>query len=340
MPNQERPSIPVPESYVPPAGRRHLATTGETWITLANRVGIDPWDLIEFNFPGLKLVKQRNYQQATRQVNWYLANYVGCQATSLDRENFAFSSGTMGGKGSWRGGIIYLPPGTPSPTPVPSPQPAGPAPQKSPSPPRCEANRPDYSRVLDKREQDLLLNVFGPTLPSWDSIAITNGLGGSGRPWTNDGPFFRGSNSMVPNMRYAINIGNVAFSDLTSTSATFGLLCDNFGRICDLLVHEMTHVWQAFNDSNWTMARSAWAQTVGAGYDYTPGDPWDSYNVEQQAHIVEDWHKNKDSSPKIAEQIYPYVRLVIRSGRLNYPRGLDLAALTKDLRDLRARGFD
>jgi hypothetical protein len=267
LPNQERPSKPVPESYVPPAGSRHPVAAGETWISLANRIGIDPWDLIEFNFPGVKLVKQRNFQQATRQVNWYLAEYVGCRAMSRDRQNFAFSSGTTGGKGGWRGGFVYLPPGTPPPPPV------APTPLAAPHPPRCEGNRPDFARVLDMSEQALARNVFGPTLPSWDSIAITNGLGLGGRPWTNDGPFFTGSNSMVPRMRYAINLGNVVFSDLTSPNPTFGLMCADFGRICDLFVHEMTHVWQAFNDSNWTMARSAWAQSrIGAGYEYTPGD--------------------------------------------------------------------
>ncbi|MBR0890068.1 hypothetical protein JQ637_27905, partial [Bradyrhizobium diazoefficiens] len=60
---------PIVESYVPPAGIRHAVTAGETWISLAKRIGIDPWDLIEFNFPGIKLVKQRDFQQATRQVN-------------------------------------------------------------------------------------------------------------------------------------------------------------------------------------------------------------------------------------------------------------------------------
>jgi len=71
--------MPVAESYVPPAGIRHPVATGETWISLARGLGIDPWDLIEFNFPGVKLVQQRDFQLATRYVNWYLAEYVGCQ---------------------------------------------------------------------------------------------------------------------------------------------------------------------------------------------------------------------------------------------------------------------
>ena len=336
MPNQERPPKPVAETYRPPAGIRHPVTTGETWISLARRIGMDPWDLIDFNFPGVKVVKQRDFQLATRQVNWYLAEYVGCRAMSPDGQNFAFSSGSTGGKGEWRGGFIFLPPGTPPPPPVAPTRPA--APQLKP--PQCEANRPDFARVLDKNEQALAQKVFGPTLPSWDSIAITNGLGVGGAPWTNDGPFFTGSNPMVPNMRYAINVGSVAFNDLTSPLPTLGLLCDNFGRICDLFVHEMTHVWQMFNDSNWIMVRSFWAQKFGAGYEYTPGDSWDSYNVEQQAHIVEDWHKYKDSVPMLAEDRYPYVRLVIRAGHIRFPRGLDLAALKKDLQSLRDRHLD
>ena len=73
---------------------------------------------------------------------------------------------------------------------------------------------------------------------------------------------------------------------------------------------------------------------------YTPGDSWDSYNVEQQAHIVEDWHHYKDSAPTLAEERYPYVRLVVRSGRLTFPRGLDLEALKRDLQSLRDRHMD
>ena len=89
---------------------------------------------------------------------------------------------------------------------------------------------------------------------------------------------------MVPSMRYAINLGSVAFSNLASPSPTFGLLCDDFGRICDLFVHEMTHVWQAFNDSNWTMARSFWTQTIGSGYEYTPGDFLGTHTTSSNRH--------------------------------------------------------
>lgn len=150
MPNQERPLKPVVESYVPPAGIRHAVTAGETWISLAKRIGIDPWDLIEFNFPGVKLVKQRDFQQATSQVNWYLAEYVGCRAMSPDRQNFAFSSGTTGGRGGWRGGFIYLPPGTPPPPPIAPTPPVAPTPA-TPTPPECEGSRPDCARARRER---------------------------------------------------------------------------------------------------------------------------------------------------------------------------------------------
>ena len=77
MPNQQKPPSPVAESYRPPAGIRHPVASGETSICLARRAGLDPWDLIDFNFPGVKLVKQRDFQLATRYVNWYLAEYRG-----------------------------------------------------------------------------------------------------------------------------------------------------------------------------------------------------------------------------------------------------------------------
>jgi hypothetical protein len=60
-----------------------------------------------------------------------------------------------------------------------------------------------------------------------------------------------------------------------------------------LLIHELTHVWQSAH-SVWPPAsifNSAWHQlTKGANaYSYSPGLEWHAYNVEQQAHIVEDW---------------------------------------------------
>jgi hypothetical protein len=107
-PNEERPVPCVSENYVPPGGVRYPIHTGDTWIKIANAVGIDPWDLIDFNFPGTKGAMQNNHERGARQVNWYLREYVGCRTTT-DGENWTFNSGLTEGKGSWKGGVIYIP---------------------------------------------------------------------------------------------------------------------------------------------------------------------------------------------------------------------------------------
>jgi hypothetical protein len=330
MPAEEKPLSPVPDTYVPPGGTPHEVQTGDDWASLARGLGIDPWDLIDFNFPGTKHTMQIDFQRACRHVNWYLREYVGCQ-TSLDRANWAFTSGLTNGKGVWKGGHIYLPPRGPGPVPPPPTPPM-------PSPPPCEMRRPTFYRLLNLDEQQLASDVFGRTLPPWHQIGIGNGLGAGGDPWTSDGILISGVGyPQTPNVAYAVNIGDVASQKLTSTGPTFGLLCDDYGRICDLFIHEMTHVWQYYNDSG-VMRSSIWARSpFGAGYGYTKGKSWESYNKEQQAHIVQDWHNHGGTK---TDDLYPYIRLVIRSGRIEHPRRLNLDELTRDVLDLRQRGLD
>ena len=102
VPNEERPLPPVPDTFMPPRGTKRRVQGSDTWGKLANGLGIDPWDLIDYNFPGMKLLHQFAPERASRQVNWYLREYVGCLA-SQDGENWAFGSGLTGGKGSWKG---------------------------------------------------------------------------------------------------------------------------------------------------------------------------------------------------------------------------------------------
>src|SRR5262245_35442848 len=110
-PPTERPPQPVPEIRPSPKGVRHAVSSGESWITLAQSLGIDPWDLIDFNFPGVKQVQQIDSQRATRQVNWYLFEYVGCQDSIDGGNNYAFGSNLAGrGRGDYKDGVIYLPP--------------------------------------------------------------------------------------------------------------------------------------------------------------------------------------------------------------------------------------
>jgi LysM domain len=102
MPNQEKPVPLVSASYTPLSGVRYPVKKGDTWITIARSVGIDPWDLIDFNFPGTKRVHATNPERASRQVNWYLREYLGCQ-TTLDGENWVRTSGGP----SMRDALVY-----------------------------------------------------------------------------------------------------------------------------------------------------------------------------------------------------------------------------------------
>jgi hypothetical protein len=79
-------SQPVPEvgpSIVPANSSRYTYSDGESFVTIAQKFGIDdPWDLIYFNF------RTRD----PREVNWYLKHYCGCNRQTADHYNYVFSS--------------------------------------------------------------------------------------------------------------------------------------------------------------------------------------------------------------------------------------------------------
>lgn len=176
-------------------------------------------------------------------------------------------------------------------------------------------------RNLTPKELVLALGVFGGTIPLQKHIWIDDSLGLGGRPWTNfiDGTAW-------------LHLGPIAAKDLTSTDRWAG-----FGQYCDVLIHEMTHVWQYYHGRwvKWNSAsRQVWATVtakvipVSTGlvvddddiYKYTVGQSWNSYNVEQQAQIVEDWFSSdsrKDhpgkSSPSDAR--FQYIEQIRASGQ-------------------------
>jgi hypothetical protein len=154
------------------------------------------------------------------------------------------------------------------------------------------------SRSLTPAEQTLASSVFGTTLPAWNRVLIADGLGLGDAPWTDN-----------PAGNFKINMGPTGYPDATSSSAltTPG---GSFGRICDTFIHEMTHVWQYFH-GNYVKLSSVGSYFAG-GYAYTLGSPWDSYNVEQQAKIVEHWFKRGMSTTDAA---YTYITGNIRAGK-------------------------
>ena len=134
VPNEQKPVPLVPDTYHPQLGVLYAVKTHESWGSIAQAVGIDVWDLIDFNFPGTKRLMQRNRELATRQVNWYLREYVGCNLSN-DGDNWAFTSGLTGGRGPWKGGFIFVPAMRRAPFPVPGPTfPLTPAPAPPPTP--------------------------------------------------------------------------------------------------------------------------------------------------------------------------------------------------------------
>ena len=82
----------------------------------------------------------------------------------------------------------------------------------------------------------------------------------------------------------------------------------------NLLAHETTHVWQGKN-STFALSyvfNSVYNQCVlSDAYAYTPGQAWSSYNVEQQARIVENWYMNGEST---SSDLYHYITDNVRKG--------------------------
>jgi hypothetical protein len=77
----------VPRTFVPVNGHKHPVAIGESWVSLAATVGWSPWDLIRYNYPTLPA----DLQLASKEVNWYLQNYVGCTLLTPDQRNYRFS---------------------------------------------------------------------------------------------------------------------------------------------------------------------------------------------------------------------------------------------------------
>jgi hypothetical protein len=74
-------------------------------------------------------------------------------------------------------------------------------------------------------------------------------------------------------------------------------------------IHEMTHVWQGQNHligPGYMLNSLFWQAISDDAYRYTVGVPWGKYNVEQQAHLVEDWYALDAKST--ASLRYPYIR--------------------------------
>jgi hypothetical protein len=302
----------APEIRRPPKGNPHPAGVNETWASLAKPLGIDPWELIEFNFPGTLKLKHKDFQLATRRVNWYLHYYVGCTESNDGGKNYAFSGNLKGrGLGDYKNGTIYLPP----PRVVP------------PLPPNCVAiqipkvnlppmvlgalalakvSLPTTARCLDPTEATYARTIYEESL-DYDQIYISDGIGADNRPVTIALP-------MDGKWIVILNLGSWAFRNpLTGINAKA------------TLIHELAHAWQSqhhhnpvqfmFNCAKSQAAAKAastlvtlndnpiadavlpgLAPTVASlgpadAYSYVPGKFFGDYGGEQIAQQVEDFVK-------------------------------------------------
>jgi hypothetical protein len=88
-------------------------------------------------------------------------------------------------------------------------------------------------------------------------------------------------------------------------------------------IHELTHVWQGYHGMlGWAyMAQSMLSQGYAMltqrdrnrAYDYKPGEPWEDYNVEQQARLVQDWFQ--EGMKTDGDERYSYIVNHIRAPR-------------------------
>lgn len=166
------------------------------------------------------------------------------------------------------------------------------------------------SRLINEAERELARQVFQDQLP-YDKIHFASYYlpGNQGVPVT-----LASASSLIPvrSLRsYTIYFGPDVFRDGGHQPG-----------IRNVLIHELTHVWQGHHSLfAWEyMIESMISQghaiiTKGdrnIAYHYKPGHAWDSYNVEQQALIVQHWFAN---GMKTDDELYPYIVENIRAGR-------------------------
>jgi hypothetical protein len=140
------------------------------------------------------------------------------------------------------------------------------------------ANALIRTRRMNAEEQTLAWLVYGDSLPPWDQIILTNLIGLEGRAFT------------IPNPagECLINLGE-DFDDPIRSKHYI-----EHGR---LLIHELDHAWQIHHSSfkPGLICAGAYNQAIYnlAEDVYNPGgggDDWSSYNLEQQATLIDLWY--------------------------------------------------
>ena len=154
-------------------------------------------------------------------------------------------------------------------------------------------------RTMTNEELEVARHVFQGSLRLSDEIILTNLAGFDHRPFT------------VP-------------SHAGGATVNLGSLYVHGGPIVDMpvLIHELTHVWQIQRsllpegflcDAALLQLKNEFGDSV---YDYTSGEQWSTYNLEQQAQIVDDWFRGVDShvGRTLGSPLFRYVNGNVRLG--------------------------
>jgi hypothetical protein len=176
-------------------------------------------------------------------------------------------------------------------------------------------------RELGEKEKTIAQSVFKKTIP-YHKVVVTDGLGGGDRPFTlpTSMPATVFFNVPTSAGKYAIHSGD----------GYYGMSYRQEDK--ELLIHELTHVWQGeHSGSSWDYVfGSAWSQALlddAYAYDMMRLDEWDTYNPEQQAKIVEDWFAaGMKEGPENDRRFY-YIQKNIRGEAVLLPDGRPYAGI-------------
>jgi hypothetical protein len=157
-------------------------------------------------------------------------------------------------------------------------------------------------RAMRADELEVARYVFGRSVGHPEDVTLTNLAGFDGRPFC------------VPSR---------AGGAIVNLGADY-VHADRIDNV-PLLIHEMTHVWQIQRSLLPEIFLCAGLvvqidDTIGdPEYDYTPGSQWSSYNLEQQAHIVENWvegvHGAGSDRFTLGSPLFRYVNGNVRTKR-------------------------
>ncbi len=167
-------------------------------------------------------------------------------------------------------------------------------------------------RSLRPEEIEFAAKVFLNSIP-FDRIRLTNLSHGGGRQFT------------IPNAvdgSIMVNLG-----DALDKPDPIGYMNNTYPKAGQVFIHELTHAWQIANTS--FMPGLLCDSVVHRDYNYRDENnlsntdwskrDWSSFNLEQQAHIVDDWFEansnDLNSFQALNDPAFHFISENIRTGR-------------------------